>query len=422
MRFSSTEKSRRNNEVTVLAIIETLLAMAASVAVAAYTNSLLHIAIGACLAPLLLLRTHTSIALGKRLFEKHKPDWFPIYQKKTDLDRNLVAKGYWIALDRVPMCRDLAVILKFLILIGVSFGVRVTATVACVLSRTTRTIKAIPKNWTQSTCCTDIASPLELVPGTGAIATTIAHASEGYVDPKAPVFGNASVYRKTLLLCFLFLNLIVVIMSYQKLLGKDRYFLAPFFLGSFFGSSTVLGLIPVAVCYFIAVLYRFSLKSTAFLWLPFLFIPDEKFSIDGGLEIERVDAWSKLMRIVSYGVLTSFFAKVFLLPTVIDSWNSLPFAAVLNVWVMPKVIHPWHWAGVFLAVMNLGSYYFFFDKAPRNLKEGTWSLKFVENIFVAIKFFTAAVSIYTIGVGIYLTWQAVLVAKYPEFDWRLFPW
>jgi hypothetical protein len=60
MRKVSTPESVKNEEISALAVFETALAVAVSAIVAYYTSSLKHIAIGAAIAPFLLLRTDES--------------------------------------------------------------------------------------------------------------------------------------------------------------------------------------------------------------------------------------------------------------------------------------------------------------------------------------------------------------------------
>jgi hypothetical protein len=67
MRWYSTRESVRAGEPTVMAIVETLLAMGASVAIGVWTGSWWHLTAGAALIPLVLLRTESGTAVGWRL-------------------------------------------------------------------------------------------------------------------------------------------------------------------------------------------------------------------------------------------------------------------------------------------------------------------------------------------------------------------
>src|SRR2546430_1007967 len=86
MRLWSTPESVRQGEPTVLAIIETLAAMAASVWIAVHFGTWKHVLIGFCVAPFLLLRTDASCEQAVHWFDDfiskmHRSGWrlsFPI--------------------------------------------------------------------------------------------------------------------------------------------------------------------------------------------------------------------------------------------------------------------------------------------------------------------------------------------------------
>src|SRR3954451_17145523 len=64
MRLISTEESVARGEVSILAIIETLLAIALVFYLSAHCNTLRWLAVAMCVSPLLLLRTEESVRLG----------------------------------------------------------------------------------------------------------------------------------------------------------------------------------------------------------------------------------------------------------------------------------------------------------------------------------------------------------------------
>ena len=69
MRWISDRQSAENSEITVLSIIETLLAGIIVYLFYRWTNTLWHIGIAACLAPFLLLGTSRSTELSLRTAE-----------------------------------------------------------------------------------------------------------------------------------------------------------------------------------------------------------------------------------------------------------------------------------------------------------------------------------------------------------------
>ena len=70
--FWSTTESAAEGRITVLACVETVLAMSLTAYIAWSTRSLLYIAVPASVAPLLLLRTPHSTAVGLTLWGRYE--------------------------------------------------------------------------------------------------------------------------------------------------------------------------------------------------------------------------------------------------------------------------------------------------------------------------------------------------------------
>ena len=139
MRVFSTSQSIADGEPSVASIIETLVAIAVSAGIAIRYNTLTHIAVGACVAPFLLLRSQESVALGARWFQHAAP---------TNSSEVF-----------------LVITWRYLRLIIYSYGIRVLAT----LRHPIKGIQNIPSNWVRVVLCTDIEAPIELVPGAGTV-------------------------------------------------------------------------------------------------------------------------------------------------------------------------------------------------------------------------------------------------------------
>jgi hypothetical protein len=389
-------------------------AMAVSIGLAIYMQSMLHIAIGACVAPLLLLRTDESVAMGKQLFETLRPK--PRETSDSDVVTTKGTKKY------------INELIRLVYLIPLSFYVRVYSTVFCSIKNPIGSIMSIRRNWIQSVFCTDIGHhPLELVPGTGKLSRVTWETYKKLLIDKTVNYGRSNITRffvgflpfsyLVLLTCYILRISGVVFAGLSMLIVLLPLFNIALILCGLFAAE-----ISVFLCVLIAFSYRFNLKSTAFLWLPLLFIPSKDDSIEKHLKNERKSALARLSRSYSSLVIAFFIAKVFLLPQVIDWWNNLPTSKILNVWVMPEKLHQWHIAGAVGAGLNLVGFFFFYDQAPQKLRSGTWSETFVKNVAVSLKFVINSISIYTILVGIYLTWNAIDFVKFPEIDWNPFPW
>jgi hypothetical protein len=144
------------NQPTIAAIIESIAAVAISLGLAIHFETIVHIAVGVCVAPLLLMRSAESEALGKRWFSRIKVG-----------SRSDSAGGIARTLIK---------------LLSASIAIRVLATARYPV----RGIRSLPNNWYRVVLCTDIVTPLEFVPGSG----TIRHVLRGSWYTKNDMFGN----------------------------------------------------------------------------------------------------------------------------------------------------------------------------------------------------------------------------------------
>jgi hypothetical protein len=80
--------------------------------------------------------------------------------------------------------------------------------------------------------------------------------------------------------------------------------------------------------YLLTVAYNFSIKSTAIVWLPLLYISkatyDDNYLLMTRIEDIRISSLWKLIRGISWIILAIFVFKVVVLPQIINWWNSLP--------------------------------------------------------------------------------------------------
>jgi hypothetical protein len=141
MRLTSNKESVAKGEVSVLAIVETLLAIALVFYLSAHFNTLRWLAVAMCVSPLLLLRTEESTRLGIKWFD----NW----------PRSFL---YEFLLDDVPWQVD------YIIALPVVFAVRVAATFAALFGAPMAALNAIPKNWARITLATDTLCVPEPIP------------------------------------------------------------------------------------------------------------------------------------------------------------------------------------------------------------------------------------------------------------------
>lgn len=147
VRIRATTESVKASEVTVLALIEVLAMGALVVYVAVARDSLAGIAYGACLAPLLLLRTNESTS-----------DAFRWYERGVQ----------WIFSDPLggSVIANLAHILMFVIYITLGVAlIRAASVMYRFGTEPLSSLRAIPENWARQSLYVDFTYPVELIPG-----------------------------------------------------------------------------------------------------------------------------------------------------------------------------------------------------------------------------------------------------------------
>jgi hypothetical protein len=151
MRWVSSKESVAKGEVSVLAIVETLCAIALVFYLSSHFNTLRWLAIAMCVSPLLLLRTTQSSRMGIK--------WFNNWIKRL---RWHVEK-YGLLDGRL---NDFKAVAVFILgsAIGI-FWVRILATAYTAIGKPISALKAIPKNWGRVTFSLDFRNPPELIPG-----------------------------------------------------------------------------------------------------------------------------------------------------------------------------------------------------------------------------------------------------------------
>lgn len=388
MRILSNTQSVAARQLTLVALVESIAAVSVSLWLAIKFGTLAHVATGACLAPLLLMRSRESVERGQRWFARIAPT------APTDDDPT---KHAWV----------------FLRILAYSFVVRVLATARHPI----KGIRAIPENWTRVVLCTDIRTPLELVPGCGTVAETL---RESAFDKDSSSWGF-------LLFSTAICGLIAAAIDTwaRDWTANVPWHVFTWILEAIFLISTLLFGIGL-MCYVIAYVYRFSLKSTAVIWLPIIYVVragyDESLPLLLRLKEIQVSAIWNLIRAISWITILLLACKIILLPNAIDWWNSHSWAEILNVYVMPNRIHPWHVAAGLNSLIALLGYYYFLERAPRLIKAGAWSEGSITTGLRVFTFTRGVISIYTIAVGIYLTVVAALSMKWPQWSWNVVPW
>lgn len=141
MRWHATYESAREGEVSILAILETILAVTLVVLFSAWSGSFRWLALSVCLAPVLLLKTA-----------------FSTFKLMQWLGGSVGYKERGEAAIRWDIPAILTLPLRVPIL-------KVFATVSGLFCRPLETLRSIPQNWRRVVLATDSTIPPEIVPG-----------------------------------------------------------------------------------------------------------------------------------------------------------------------------------------------------------------------------------------------------------------
>jgi hypothetical protein len=296
----STPESFQKSEFSWLALLETIVAVAAAIAVWVIVGNAWSLVIWSCIGWTLMLRTDLSTARGVYLFELFYAECLRLRKRALRTYRrrpSFRTIAFWL----IEILSVVLLLTAFVIalLLG-SLLIKVVSTVSVLITHPIRTLRAVPQNWLRSLICLDVAQPPELVPGyyehiaAGKDARVRAsrkllHSETGF-NPPRPDDVRYYLFRAELrspwiaaLMCAAIVATILLALFGFRLWmywrGEEEapspgYWwvfgaLAPFiFLFLFEGLvSTPLRLL----LYIPTFLYRLSLKATAITYFPLLF-------------------------------------------------------------------------------------------------------------------------------------------------------
>ena len=365
MRLASTKESVARGEVSILAIVETLLAIALVFYLSAHFNTLRWLAVAMCVSPLLLLRTEESVRLGIDIFDRMR--YWPTRESMGFKD----VLGWF---DLLVVTMIVAQAMGFVVVMAPA--VRFIATVVSFARHPLVALREIPKNWFRITFGVDTKVPPEVIPEHS--TAQIGALWEGFPDN----FPN----RLVLMIPFI-----------------------PIFLP--------------------AILYRFSLKATSIIYAPLVFVAHSTFSEGADLRtklelIKRGD----LSRIrVWYGVIAilAFAAKLVLmmnLPGFTDWWNEHPASRFLALYVAPAEIPKWQLAELANSALAIGAMLF----ARRALLgydlQHPWPEVAVKRLLGLVSGLRWVLALYAILCTGYITMRAAQHWHWPALGEQWLPW
>ena len=359
--WHSSPETTNRLELSVLALVETLIAIAIYMWIASL-GYVVHLIIAAVAAPFLLLRTKesTEFALSLRKTEKD----ILVF---TVLDKLPDNSPHWIVYIVYPFLVPVIVI-EFLI-------VRGWATLRFAILAPMNTLESIPRNWWRTVGCLDSFHPPEVLPG-AALQLNLKDPDHDITELLIPTKGIREVLQ-------------------EERNNFEDYMVS--FLALFL-------MVAIAIP---SIIYRYSLKGSSIVYLPLVWIA---YTARRGKTWDRIRelctvALHQFRRLLAVFVIAFVLSKVFLqyLWTDVAGWiqahSSNPQA--LLIMLVPEEIPRWQLTSALNGVLVWVAF-FIADrvfKTSDNRSVGLiadGSLRIIWTLSAALSFYTISVLIYNV--------------------------
>jgi hypothetical protein len=392
------QTSSSGEEVSLLAIFESLIAVSGTIALAAYLREFTHIVVTTLLAPFFLLRT--SDVNDRILSVAHQyycwigrftHNWLDKVARADELWRG--SKDFSGRVNFVLTSLNFTALLLIDLMlksIGILFGfqiIKVCLTVQYAICHPGISLAAIPANWRRIALSANSRQTPEVLPG---------------IEDAQSKRYDFSWWRIS--------NLKDVMWSLPEYQRPDRNNQFLFFVW-----------LPA----FIA---RFLFKSTTLFWSPLLWVAHPL------LQTKDIIAWMRricegavyrIQRWYSSIIIAAFALKILtfsVLPAKLSSESSQPLEKLLLALIVPGGIPPWHLAAVINAVITLTVYI----AADHYVREARYAKavpsKNVVAAYKTILVLRNLLSIYILICTSYIIVEAGTEIHWPPLQDRLFPW
>lgn len=379
----STLESARDLKLSVLALVET--AFAIGIYVWLVLNGFtLHLIMGACVAPFLLLRTPQSVELA---FSMGKP----IYE--------ITSEWFFDAIDNIrneTIQNILIVILSGPVIGLVLMGIRFTATVIAVIKAPVKSVRTMPINWWRIVGCVDSFHPPETLPGYEPKTHQDWNEAEHFLYPHEFILSTAQKQEE----------------EEEAFLKVLVWLITPFIFSGF-----ILFLVLPAL------IYRWSLKGSSLIYLPLIWIVrlTTRENVKRLLLDIRDLTFHKLRRLLGLFMIVFLISKLFVAAIwdyLSATWLKMDPYGFVAIFVAPTEIPRWQIASAtngLLVWITL----FIAEFALRDQRESDVSKGYVIAIR-SIWFIGSILTFYTIAILIYnawtLQWDLVPIGE------KWFPW
>lgn len=392
-------------ELSILAVLETAIASAVSIWLVTAWQTWWYVCLTAVLAPLFMLRSSAS--------SKEASERFINYLSRFD--------GYR---DENSEARSMPLFTLYPFLLGASLYFRFQA----ITRNIKRGSKRIPLNFSVALFRSDLSEEVEFVPGTVPIRQ-IANEYTEFGDLGLSTLGIICI---TALIGILFFS----IGSWLEIWSPNTsWWWRLLFNGINFWMLSVFVMLPNMtfgyVAFFWSAWIRLSVKSSAIVWLPLVYlaarVPRGKAQTIEAIKDERATALSSLIRVFAWISLILFFWRFLIFPSTYGWWDAQPWAEILMFVILPSGTEPqdislWHLAAGINAILSLGLFYLFWDRCALRLEQ---KQLLSENIlfFYRLAFWIRGfLSIYSIFCALYFVALGVHFVRVGSIDWCPFPW
>lgn len=396
MRLYSTQESVEAGEVSLLAVLETIVAASIALFVGLRWDYTAHIAFGAIVAPFLMLRTDRSTRLGVDAFDRVVDSLSTAFQW-TNQRKGLLSI---ISIPGIPAVAVIAAVAALMVRIG--------ATVYGVVRWPLRSLTSLPKNWRRQVLAIDLAHPPEMVPG---IQTHSRHLA----DP--------GEWRDLVSLQELSLIMAKYLRKAVEDQDPDHFSRAMIYATYFAGPLLLLGYVP-------ALAYRWSFKATSIVYIPLIWVA--RTTLQKGLtlkawlqQIKKNDEFEKVVRGWSAIVLPVLVLKgLYLLDwiTLATVTEKIPVGKLTEIYLMPEAFPWWQYAALTNALLTFGLLYIASWALPRIEGENPlWKPRTVEGLVQGVTFTRGVFSLYSIGAVLYVFVVESFGLPWPALGTKILP-
>ncbi len=428
------------NELSIFALSETLCAIGLFVWISFQGHSL-HLVIAVCLTPFLLLATNKSRNLGvyvggkfifrfasfaERYIEFYFIRLFSISEKVLlGIKNSVIKKGCGLILNIalfpfVYMFLFAAIIIAYPILASLTLLIRVFSTTYTVFRYPMLSIKSIPQNWWRFVGCIDVFCVPEPIPGSYERIRflKLAKKKTSSSGPEAFLSDFGTVIN--VFTGFYFLRNLSAMSTWRNFLREDHnksdVNLLARIQHKFKGSVTFLMLVVSDLIFKLlymfvyivpTIFYRWSIKGTAVVYLPFIWVLQNAVSgnLIGRFFDIREMAFFKFRRWLSAIVIFFVGSKVFasnLWNMVIENGGMYLSTEFIHLFVAPSYLPKWQIASALNSVIVFIIFFLADAVLVKHERTGNQCVEpVITFIMRALWFIGGILSLYTISVLIY---------------------